>query len=100
DDLDLASVVAVVVRNDADVDDTRLRRPIAVEFDRIEADHEHEIARIDVVEEERGAEPLDRPEEERVVLTEHALRFRAHHHWNALAFRETPERARGAWIGG
>src|SRR5207253_11418000 len=56
DDFDLAAVVAVVVRDDADVNDAGPGRPIPVELDRVEPDHEDEVARVDVVVEIRGAE--------------------------------------------
>ena len=74
------------------MDDAGLGGPVAVEFDRVEADHEHEVAGVDVVVEIRGSEALDRADEERMVLAEDALRLRAHHHRYLPGLSETPER--------
>src|SRR5687768_17819908 len=46
-------VVAIVVGERADVDDASLRGPITVELDRIESDHQDEVARVDIVVEVR-----------------------------------------------
>ena len=60
--------------------DARLRGPIAIELDGVDADHQYEVAGVDVVVEIGGPESLDRAHEERMVLTEHALRLRRDHH--------------------
>src|SRR5439155_6824304 len=46
--LDRRAVVPIVVRQRPDVDDLGRGAPVAVELDRIEADHEDDVARLDV----------------------------------------------------
>src|SRR5439155_5868952 len=91
DDLDLAAVVAIVIRDNADVDDACFGGPIAIEFDRVEADHEHEVACVDEVIQVGRTETFDRADEERMVFAEDALRLRAHHHRYLPGLGETPE---------
>src|SRR3989449_3057111 len=92
DELDLAAVVAIVVREDADVHDACSRAPVAVELDRVESDHQDQVTRIDVVVEVGRAESLDRPEEELVVFGEDALRLRTDHNRDAPRLGQCAER--------
>ena len=74
------------------MDHPRPGRPVAVELDRIEADHEDEVARVDVVVEIGRPEALDRAEKERVILAEGSLGLRADDHRDRPRLGEAAQR--------
>src|SRR5688572_20827244 len=82
DELDFGAVVQVVIWQRTDVDGFGFRRPVAVKLDGFETDHQDEVTLSDVVEEPVGAERLNRPDEEWVILPNYAFCLGTNHHWD------------------